>query len=75
MNPSKVQVLLLQLSLQGRESGTIHRYSLPNVSLIQKYTLNNRAYYLSLNCNSRWVWAGVFIESYSLQIISSNKGS
>ena len=39
--------------LQGRESGTVHRYSLPNVVLIQKYTLNNRAYYLSLNCNSR----------------------
>uniref|UniRef100_A0A671TY55 WD repeat-containing protein 35 n=1 Tax=Sparus aurata TaxID=8175 RepID=A0A671TY55_SPAAU len=36
----------------GRESGTLHRYSLPNVVLIQKYTLNNRAYYLSLNCNS-----------------------
>ncbi|KAF7657555.1 hypothetical protein LDENG_00025340 [Lucifuga dentata] len=36
----------------GRESGTLHRYSLPDVVLIQKYTLNNRAYYLSLNCNS-----------------------
>ncbi|KAM3595435.1 uncharacterized protein V6R79_023511 [Siganus canaliculatus] len=36
----------------GRESGTLHRYSLPNVTLIQKYALNNRAYYLSLNCNS-----------------------
>ncbi|KAF6724359.1 WD repeat-containing protein 35 [Oryzias melastigma] len=36
----------------GRESGTIHRYSLPNVALLQKYTSNNRAYYLSLNCNS-----------------------
>ncbi|KAM6969516.1 WD repeat-containing protein 35 [Tautogolabrus adspersus] len=36
----------------GRESGTVHRYSLPNVVLINKYTLNNRAYYLSLNCNS-----------------------
>ncbi|KAM3874430.1 WD repeat-containing protein 35-like [Diretmus argenteus] len=36
----------------GRESGTIHRYSLPSVVLLQKYTLNNRAYYLSLNCNS-----------------------
>ncbi|KAI4804690.1 hypothetical protein KUCAC02_026309 [Chaenocephalus aceratus] len=35
-----------------RESGTIHRYSLPNVVLLHKYTLNNRAYYLSLNCNS-----------------------
>uniref|UniRef100_A0A668VVY2 WD repeat-containing protein 35 n=1 Tax=Oreochromis aureus TaxID=47969 RepID=A0A668VVY2_OREAU len=36
----------------GRESGTLHRYSLPNVVLVQKYTLNNRAHYLSLNCNS-----------------------
>ncbi|KAM6912965.1 WD repeat-containing protein 35 [Xenentodon cancila] len=36
----------------GRESGTMHRYSLPNLALIQKYTLNNRAYHLSLNCNS-----------------------
>ncbi|RVE56857.1 hypothetical protein OJAV_G00210340 [Oryzias javanicus] len=36
----------------GRESGTIHRYSLPNVVLLQKYPSNNRAYYLSLNCNS-----------------------
>uniref|UniRef100_A0A672HZ34 WD repeat-containing protein 35 n=1 Tax=Salarias fasciatus TaxID=181472 RepID=A0A672HZ34_SALFA len=36
----------------GRESGTIHRYSLPNVVLIQKYSLNSRAYHLSLNCNS-----------------------
>uniref|UniRef100_A0A3Q2X111 WD repeat-containing protein 35 n=1 Tax=Haplochromis burtoni TaxID=8153 RepID=A0A3Q2X111_HAPBU len=39
-------------SSQGRESGTLHRYSLPNVVLVQKYTLNNRAHYLSLNCNS-----------------------
>ncbi|XP_021109181.1 WD repeat-containing protein 35 isoform X4 [Heterocephalus glaber] len=36
----------------GRESGTIQRYSLPNVGLIQKYFLNCRAYRLSLNCNS-----------------------
>ncbi|XP_077008272.1 WD repeat-containing protein 35 isoform X1 [Tamandua tetradactyla] len=36
----------------GRESGTIQRYSLPNVGLIQKYSLNCRAYQLSLNCNS-----------------------
>ncbi|MED6241180.1 WD repeat-containing protein 35 [Ataeniobius toweri] len=36
----------------GRESGAIHRYSLPNVSLIQKYSSNSRAHYLSLNCNS-----------------------
>lgn len=38
--------------LVGRESGTIQRYSLPNVGLIQKYSLNCRAYQLSLNCNS-----------------------
>uniref|UniRef100_A0A8D1DEV2 WD repeat-containing protein 35 n=1 Tax=Sus scrofa TaxID=9823 RepID=A0A8D1DEV2_PIG len=37
---------------QSRESGTIQRYSLPNVGLIQKYSLNCRAYQLSLNCNS-----------------------
>ncbi|CAG5866211.1 unnamed protein product [Menidia menidia] len=36
----------------ARESGTIHRYSLPNVVLIQKYSLINRAFYMSLNCNS-----------------------
>uniref|UniRef100_A0A3Q2XUY4 WD repeat-containing protein 35 n=1 Tax=Hippocampus comes TaxID=109280 RepID=A0A3Q2XUY4_HIPCM len=35
----------------GRESGIIHRYSLPNVILIQKYQMN-RAHHLSLNCNS-----------------------
>ncbi|XP_030213023.1 WD repeat-containing protein 35 isoform X1 [Gadus morhua] len=38
--------------LLGRESGTVHRYSLPTMVLVQKYTLNNRAYQLSLNCNS-----------------------
>ncbi|KAJ3613075.1 hypothetical protein NHX12_019331 [Muraenolepis orangiensis] len=38
--------------LVGRESGTVHRYSLPHIALVQKYTLNNRAYHLSLNCNS-----------------------
>ncbi|XP_066495950.1 WD repeat-containing protein 35 [Tiliqua scincoides] len=36
----------------GRESGTIQRYSLPNVGLMHKYTLNCRPYQLSLNCNS-----------------------
>ncbi|XP_012869217.1 PREDICTED: WD repeat-containing protein 35 [Dipodomys ordii] len=36
----------------GRESGTVQRYSLPNVALIQKYCLHCRAYQLSLNCNS-----------------------
>uniref|UniRef100_A0A803XM55 WD repeat-containing protein 35 n=1 Tax=Meleagris gallopavo TaxID=9103 RepID=A0A803XM55_MELGA len=41
-----------KILLVGRESGTIHRYSLPNVGIIQKYTLNCRAHQLSLNCNS-----------------------
>uniref|UniRef100_A0A8C3LWV4 WD repeat-containing protein 35 n=1 Tax=Chrysolophus pictus TaxID=9089 RepID=A0A8C3LWV4_CHRPC len=41
-----------KILLVGRESGTIHRYSLPNVGIIQKYTLNCRAQQLSLNCNS-----------------------
>uniref|UniRef100_A0AAY5ERV3 WD repeat-containing protein 35 n=1 Tax=Electrophorus electricus TaxID=8005 RepID=A0AAY5ERV3_ELEEL len=39
-------------TVSGRESGTLHRYSLPNVSLLQKYSLSSRAYQLSLNCNS-----------------------
>ena len=42
---------------KGRESGTVHRYSLPTMVLVQKYTLNNRAYQLSLNCNSRYATA------------------
>ncbi|XP_048354934.1 WD repeat-containing protein 35 isoform X1 [Sphaerodactylus townsendi] len=36
----------------GRETGTIQRYSLPNVGFIQTYVLNCRPYQLSLNCNS-----------------------
>ncbi|KAH0621957.1 hypothetical protein JD844_023742 [Phrynosoma platyrhinos] len=38
--------------LQGRESGTIQSYKLPNVGLIRKYLLNCRPYQLSLNCTS-----------------------
>ncbi|KFV77076.1 WD repeat-containing protein 35, partial [Dryobates pubescens] len=41
-----------KILLIGRESGTIQRYSLPSVGVVQKYTLNCRAYQLSLNCNS-----------------------
>ncbi|XP_075606665.1 WD repeat-containing protein 35 isoform X2 [Balearica regulorum gibbericeps] len=41
-----------KILLVGRESGTIQRYSLPSVGIVQKYTLNCRAYQLSLNCNS-----------------------
>uniref|UniRef100_A0A8C5M5H2 WD repeat-containing protein 35 n=1 Tax=Leptobrachium leishanense TaxID=445787 RepID=A0A8C5M5H2_9ANUR len=36
----------------GRESGAVHRYSMPNVGLVQKYNLTYRAYQMSLNCNS-----------------------
>ncbi|XP_062851768.1 WD repeat-containing protein 35 [Trichomycterus rosablanca] len=36
----------------GRESGLLQKYSLPNVSLLQKFSLTCRAYQLSLNCNS-----------------------
>ncbi|XP_023690491.1 WD repeat-containing protein 35 isoform X2 [Paramormyrops kingsleyae] len=36
----------------ARESGTIQRYSLPGVSLVQRYTPSYRAYQVSLNCNS-----------------------
>ncbi|XP_051471912.1 WD repeat-containing protein 35 isoform X3 [Apus apus] len=38
--------------LVGRESGTIQRYSLPSVGIVQRYSLNCRAHQLSLNCNS-----------------------
>ncbi|XP_072266186.1 WD repeat-containing protein 35 [Pyxicephalus adspersus] len=36
----------------ARESGVVHKYSLPNVTLVQKYELSCRAYQMSLNCNS-----------------------
>ncbi|XP_061599596.1 WD repeat-containing protein 35 [Cololabis saira] len=36
----------------GRESGSVLRYSLPNLALVQKYSLSSRAHHLSLNCNS-----------------------
>uniref|UniRef100_A0A8B9JLR4 WD repeat-containing protein 35 n=1 Tax=Astyanax mexicanus TaxID=7994 RepID=A0A8B9JLR4_ASTMX len=38
--------------LQGRESGVLQKYSLPSITLLQKYSLSYRAYQLSLNCNS-----------------------
>nr|XP_006001165.1 PREDICTED: WD repeat-containing protein 35 isoform X1 [Latimeria chalumnae] len=41
-----------KILITGRESGTIQRYTLPNVGLVQKYELNYRAYQMSLNCNS-----------------------
>uniref|UniRef100_A0A8B9JMT6 WD repeat-containing protein 35 n=1 Tax=Astyanax mexicanus TaxID=7994 RepID=A0A8B9JMT6_ASTMX len=36
----------------GRESGVLQKYSLPSITLLQKYSLSYRAYQLSLNCNS-----------------------
>ncbi|XP_048453080.1 WD repeat-containing protein 35 [Rhincodon typus] len=41
-----------KILIVGRESGKIQKYSLPNVSLLQKYLFNYRSYQLSLNCNS-----------------------
>ncbi|RMX47135.1 hypothetical protein pdam_00018680 [Pocillopora damicornis] len=39
-------------ALAGRESGTIHRYSLPKLALEMKNVLNCRPHQLSLNCTS-----------------------
>uniref|UniRef100_F6XA62 WD repeat-containing protein 35 n=1 Tax=Xenopus tropicalis TaxID=8364 RepID=F6XA62_XENTR len=36
----------------GRESGTLRRYTLPSVSLVQQYMLGTRAYQMRLNCNA-----------------------
>nr|XP_032817286.1 WD repeat-containing protein 35 isoform X1 [Petromyzon marinus] len=38
--------------LVARESGTLQRYTLPNVGLVQNYVASARPYRLSLNCNS-----------------------
>ncbi|XP_030902468.2 WD repeat-containing protein 35 isoform X2 [Melopsittacus undulatus] len=41
-----------KMLLVARESGTLQRYSLPSVGIVQKFTLKCHAYQLSLNCNS-----------------------
>uniref|UniRef100_A0A671LLG5 WD repeat domain 35 n=1 Tax=Sinocyclocheilus anshuiensis TaxID=1608454 RepID=A0A671LLG5_9TELE len=41
-----------RMLIVGREFGILQRYSLPNISLLQKYSLTSRPYQLSLNCNS-----------------------
>lgn len=41
-----------KLLILGRESGTIHRYSLPKLALEMKNVLNCRPHQLSLNCIS-----------------------
>eukprot|EP00906_Rhabdomonas_costata_P037007 RCo051982 len=38
--------------LVGRESGTVNQYTLPNISLINRFVLACRPYLLSLNCAS-----------------------
>jgi WD repeat-containing protein 35 len=38
--------------LIGRESGTIHRYTLPHISLEGKYVVRCRPQMLSINCNA-----------------------
>ncbi|XP_031567757.1 WD repeat-containing protein 35-like isoform X2 [Actinia tenebrosa] len=41
-----------KMLIVGRESGTIHRYSLPKLALEMKHVLNCRPHHLSLNCTS-----------------------
>ena len=36
----------------GRESGSLQRYSLPQVALTNRYTLNCRPHKLAINCNT-----------------------
>ena len=38
--------------LVGRESGTIQRYSLPNVALINRYNINTKPFKMDINCTS-----------------------
>ncbi|XP_048590308.1 WD repeat-containing protein 35-like isoform X2 [Nematostella vectensis] len=41
-----------KMLIVGRESGTVHRYSLPKLALDMKHVLNCRPHQLSLNCSS-----------------------
>ena len=36
----------------ARESGSVHRYALPSVALVNKYQLETRPHHLSVNCNT-----------------------
>ena len=36
----------------ARQSGTLHRYALPNIALINKYRLGSRPHSLALNCTT-----------------------
>ena len=41
-----------KILLVARESGSLHRYALPNVALTNRYTLQTKPHKLALNCNS-----------------------
>ena len=41
-----------KILLIARESGSLHRYALPNIALTNKYTLQTKPHKLALNCNS-----------------------
>ena len=41
-----------KILLIARESGSLHRYALPNVALTNRYTLQTKPHKLALNCNS-----------------------
>lgn len=42
------------LKIKGRESGTIHRYKLPNVELTHRYAVACEPRKIALNCISRY---------------------
>ena len=44
-----------KILLVARESGSLHRYALPNVALTNRYTLQTKPHKLALNCNSTYV--------------------
>ena len=41
-----------KILLIARESGSFHRYALPNIALTNRYTLQTKPHKLALNCNS-----------------------
>ena len=56
INPSNDPICCIVASdkilLIARESGSLHRYALPNVALTNRYTLQTKPHKLALNCNS-----------------------
>ncbi|EDV23603.1 uncharacterized protein TRIADDRAFT_50569 [Trichoplax adhaerens] len=64
-----------ELLIVGRESGTIHRYSLPHLALEMKNMLKCRPYRLSLNCNSTrlaFIDISGILSFFDLDIVSSD---